>query len=61
MEKTVNLKLPGVMELGKMELQLTNGGWGFLGPIWIPKIKDAVDDFMDGVWDGFSDNNYKPE
>jgi hypothetical protein len=27
MEKTIDLKKPGMVELGKKELQQTNGGW----------------------------------
>lgn len=59
MEKTLDLKMPRVMELGREELRELEGGI----PPNIPAYKilnEAISDFFQGIVDGFNDNNYNP-
>ena len=55
MEKTVNLKMPGVIELGRKERKEVDGGTPQLAMLGI-KILIAIDSFMDGFVDGFKEN-----
>jgi hypothetical protein len=55
MEKVLDLKVPGVTELGRKELKEVNGGTPQLALLGI-KIVIAIDSFMDGFVDGFKEN-----
>lgn len=55
MEKTVNLKMPGVIEKDGNELKQIDGGTPQLAMLGI-KIAIAIDSFMDGFVDGFTEN-----
>ena len=62
MEKTLNLTVPGVTELGKEEMQQTNGGWmrlvcAYLAALAKEAIFEGIDkcveDFKEGFEEGY--------
>ena len=55
MEKTLDLKMPGVIEMDGIKLKQIDGGTPQLAMLGI-KIVIAIDSFMDGFVDGFKEN-----
>ncbi len=59
MEKTLDLKMPGVIELGREELSDVEGG---IPPTHAyAALNKIVSDFMTGFIDGFKDHDYQPK
>lgn len=59
MEKTLDLKMPGVMELGRKELKELNGGFFALYAeltIIAVQLAIAADEFAEGVKEGWEEN-----
>ena len=59
METPLNLKLPGVIEMGKTEMQQTNGGWIRLVCIYLANLAaelvyEGIDKCVEDLKDGFN-------
>lgn len=62
MEKTLDLKMFGVLELSREELKTCDGGFVLTGIFpFISDAAEAVGNWMQGFVDGYRDNNYKPQ
>ncbi len=62
MENVLDLKMPGVMELGREELIEVDGGFIVIGiHTFMRDAAGAVGSWMQGFVDGYRDNNYKPQ
>ncbi len=58
MEKLLDLKMPGVTALDREELTHLDGGmFEELIPLYV-RIAIAIDEFMQGVVDGYKRHNY---
>ncbi|MCK5538550.1 MAG: hypothetical protein KAI79_17120 [Bacteroidales bacterium] len=59
MENVLDLKMPGVQELGREELREVDGGFLcilILSYVYRDEINEFIGDFKEGVVDGFNEN-----